>query len=56
MKNEGCQVKNALPKKKISGWSLAIADAKRKIKELQFTIKVYSERRKRGEVWPGERE
>ena len=40
-------------KAKPSGWDIGIADAKRRIKELRFTIRVYSERKKRGDPWPG---
>jgi hypothetical protein len=35
-----------------TGWDRAIADAKRKIKELQFSVRVFTERKKRGEPWP----
>ena len=40
--------------KKQSGWDMGIADAKRKIKQLHFTIRVYTENKKRGEPWPGD--
>jgi hypothetical protein len=39
-------------KKSETGWDIAIADAKRKIKELQFSIRVFKERRAQGEYWP----
>ena len=35
-----------------SGWDVGIADAKKRIKELQFTIRVYTEHKKKGEPWP----
>jgi hypothetical protein len=41
-------------KAKASGWDMGIADAKRRIKELRFTIRIFTERKKRGEPWPGE--
>jgi hypothetical protein len=42
-------------KENISGWDQAIAEAKNKISALRFTIKVYKDRRKRGEPWPGDK-
>lgn len=36
-----------------TGWDEAIKDAKAKIKTLRNTIKVYTERKKTGEPWPG---
>lgn len=47
------QGKNAQQPKK-SMWDEAIADAKRRIKELQFTVRVYKQRRDKGEPWPGD--
>ena len=35
-----------------TGWDQAIADAKEKIKKLQFSIKVFREHKKAGEPWP----
>ncbi len=49
------QGKNARKPKNISKWDEAISDAQEKINRLKFTIKVYSERRARGDQWPGER-
>ena len=37
-----------------TGWDEGIEDAKAKIKALRNTIKVYTERKKAGESWPGE--
>ena len=34
-------------------WDLAIAEAKRRIKNLQFSIKVFEQHRQRGEPWIG---
>jgi hypothetical protein len=48
------QAKNEGRKKKASGWDAAIADARRRIRDLKFTIKVYSERRRNLEPWPGD--
>jgi len=39
---------------KISGWDQAILDAKEKIRQLRYSIKVYSEQKKAGHPWPGE--
>jgi len=33
-------------------WDEAISDAKKKIRDLQFTIAVYRRRKKAGESWP----
>ena len=38
-----------------SKWDQAISEAKEKIKELRYTIKVFSELRDAGEPWPGKR-
>ena len=35
-------------------WDQAINDAKSKIKQLQYTIKVFRELRDSGEPWPGD--
>ena len=43
------------PKKVLTGWDRAIADAKERIKRLKFTIEVYREHKKAGEVWPGDK-
>jgi len=40
--------------KRNSGWDEAIRDAKRKIKGLESTIRVFRERKRAGEPWPGE--
>jgi hypothetical protein len=39
--------------KNLSGWDQVILEAQRRIKELRFTIKIYRERKARGEPWPG---
>jgi hypothetical protein len=49
-----CQAKNALARKNISGWDRAIADAKARIKKLEFSIRVFRQRKRNGEPWPGE--
>jgi hypothetical protein len=48
------QGKNAAVLRRKTGWDEAIADAKRKIKELSFSIAVFRARKKAGEPWPGE--
>lgn len=49
-----CQVKSGGKGKKNTGWDLAIADAKRRIKELEFSMRVFRERKRAGKSWPGE--
>ena len=46
------QGKNTRNKREKSKWDEAISDAKQRIRDLQFTIKVYAERRDKGEHWP----
>jgi hypothetical protein len=42
------------PENKICGnWDGAIQDAKNRIKELRFSIRVFKEKLKRKEPWPG---
>ena len=48
------QARNDGRKKNVSGWDIAIAEARRRIRDLKVTIKVYSERRKKKEPWPGD--
>ncbi len=36
-------------------WDEAIADARRKIRALQFSINVFKKKKKAGDVWPGEK-
>jgi hypothetical protein len=42
--------------KNTTGWDEGIKDAKAKIRALRNTIKVYTERKKSGEPWPGSRD
>ena len=35
-----------------SSWESAIRDAKNRIEELKFSIRVFEEKKKRGEPWP----
>ncbi len=35
-------------------WDEAIADAKKKIKGLEFSIQIFRKRKRAGEPWPGE--
>ena len=46
-------VKKKKHKGEFSRWDEAIGEAKKRIKDLKFTIKVYEERRDRNEPWPG---
>ena len=46
------QEKNAGRTKIISGWDVAIRDAKRKIADLEFAILVFRKRKRAGESWP----
>lgn len=48
-----CQAQNAGQAQKVTGWDEAIADAKRKIADLQFTVKTYTRMRESGKPWPG---
>lgn len=48
-----------MPKRKLlspgrTKWDEAISDAKQKIKALKVTIAVYRQRKKAGELWPGD--
>jgi hypothetical protein len=36
-----------------SGWDQSIADAKQRIRDLEFSIRVFRERKRAGEKWPG---
>jgi hypothetical protein len=47
------QAKNEGAHKNLSGWDQVILEAQRRIKDLRFTIKVYRERKARGDRWPG---
>jgi len=47
-----CQGQNARQARKLDGWDSAIADAKRRIRELQFSLKVFKQHKKAGEQWP----
>ena len=46
-----CQGENRPKPKKVSGWDRAIADAKMRIKKLEFSIRVFRQRKKAGEEW-----
>jgi len=39
-------------KAKIKGWDDAIADAEQRIRDLQFSLRIFKERRSTGEKWP----
>jgi hypothetical protein len=49
-----CQAKKRPKEKNISGWDHAIADAKMRIKKLEFSIHIFRPKKKAGETWPGE--
>lgn len=38
---------------RIASWDDAIADAKRRLKDIEFALQVFEERKKNGEPWPG---
>jgi hypothetical protein len=42
----------AKKERKRSRWDEAISDAKKKIKDLEFSISVFRQRKKAGESWP----
>jgi hypothetical protein len=44
-----CQAQNKAKTK----WDEAIADAKRKIRRLEYTIAVYKKMKRSGDQWPG---
>ncbi len=48
------QEKNALRSKKISGWDDAIEDMQQRIRDLEFSLKVFKDRKRKGEPWPGD--
>jgi hypothetical protein len=48
------QHKNAGMAKNKSTWDQAISEAQDKIKGLKFTVRVYRQKRDRGDPWPGE--
>jgi hypothetical protein len=55
MSNEGSQARKCGEyQKRILGWDDAIADAKRRLKEIEFALKVFEQGKKSGEPWPGE--
>ena len=47
--SRNCQVGHA---KKVEGWDRAIADAKAKIKSLQFSIDIFEQNKREGRPWP----
>jgi hypothetical protein len=47
------QVKSERQGKNSSGWDQAIADARKKIEKLEFSIRVFKQRKEAGEQWPG---
>jgi hypothetical protein len=51
MPNTKSQAQNE-GKPAISSWDDAIRDVKRKIKEMEYSIRVFKERKKAGEPWP----
>lgn len=42
--------------KKIASWDDAITDAKQRLKEIQFALSVFEERKRNGEPWPLEQQ
>lgn len=52
MSNIRSQARNDAPPKIIAGWDDAIADAKQRLKDIQFALKEFKECKRRGEPWP----
>lgn len=48
-----CQEKNARRLKKV-GWDAAIADVKDRIRQLEFSLRVFKKRKRAGEPWSKE--
>jgi hypothetical protein len=46
------QEQNLANLKHKSGWDMAIADAKERIKRLRYSIRVFEARKKAGDPWP----
>lgn len=52
--SSACQGKNKPTQKpQFAEWDQAIADVRKRIKELQFTLSVFEQRKNAGEPWPG---
>jgi hypothetical protein len=47
-----CQEKNE--EKYLTGWGAAIADARRRIADLQFSLPVFERQKKEGRPWSGD--
>jgi hypothetical protein len=54
MPNAICQEKSAVSNKRILSWDDAIEDAKQRLKDIQFSLKVFQKRKRIGEPWPGD--
>ena len=52
--SKDCREKKHLREKNILDWGRAIADAKERIKRLEFSIRIFRQRKKAGEKWPAE--
>jgi hypothetical protein len=50
------QGKKEKASKNISGWDEAIADAKQRLREIQFSLMVFRKRKAAGEPWIGTQE
>jgi hypothetical protein len=47
-----CQEKNE--EKYLTGWGAAIADARRRIADLQLSLRVFERQKREGRPWPGD--
>lgn len=54
MPNNRSQAQNSSIPKKISSWDDAISDLQHRIKDLEFSLRVFRERKAKGEPWPGD--
>lgn len=45
--------KNRATNDELFGWDAMIRDARKKIEDLNFSIKVFEQRKAMGEPWPG---
>lgn len=46
------QAQNNGKTKKISSWDDAIADVEQRLRDLQFSLRIFKESKRKGEPWP----
>lgn len=54
MPNNESQAKNATKTKKLLSWDDAISDIEQRLKDLEFSLRVFKDRKRKGEPWPGD--